>query len=65
MDNRNFIPTEVFLNFLFHGTGSYPNYIWIMRKNEEHRTPFYVLFGFIVLFTVQREKKEVPLFNNK
>ena len=59
-----FITTKVFLNFLFRWTGSYQSYRGTMRKNEEHRTPFYFLFVvFILLFTVQREKKEVPIFN--
>lgn len=63
MNDRKLITTNVFLNFLFRRTGSYQSYIGTVRKNEEHRTPFYFLVVFIVLFTVQREKKEVPILN--
>lgn len=63
MNDRKLITTNVFRNFLFRRTGSYQSYIGTVRKNEEDRTPFYFLVVFIVLFTVQREKKEVPIFN--
>ena len=35
-----------------------------MDNEEERRTLDPLLFVFIVFFTVQRENKEVPLFNN-
>lgn len=58
MDDRKFITTDVFLNFLFRWTVSYQSYIWTMGKTEEHRTPFYFLFVFIVLFLLFKERRK-------
>lgn len=47
-DDRKFLPTEFFLNFLFRWTGSYQNYIWTMRNNG----PLFICFIlFVSLFT--------------